>query len=70
MTAWPFGRPVYPSEIYELIDKIEGVDYLVDVELEAGGTHQKKNGVIEIPRIGIVYPGTHKIDVRPRPKQK
>ena len=70
MTAWPFGRPVYPSEIYELIDKIEGVDYLVDVELEAGGTHHKKNGVIEIPRIGLVYPGTHKIDVRPRPKQK
>jgi predicted phage baseplate assembly protein len=66
--AWPFGRPVYPSEIYELIDTIEGVDYLVDVELEAIGRHRKKNGVIEIPRIGLVYPGSHKISVYPKPK--
>jgi len=67
--AWPFGRPVYPSEIYELIDKIEGVDYLTDVELEADGPHQKKKGVIEIHRTGLVYSGAHKINAQQKPKQ-
>jgi predicted phage baseplate assembly protein len=67
--AWPFGRPVYPSEIYELIDKIEGVDYLTDVQLEADGPYQNKKGVFEIRRTGLVYSGTHEIEARLKPKQ-
>jgi hypothetical protein len=62
--AWRFGRPVYPSEIYELIDNIDGVDYLTDVKLEAEGPHRQENGAIEIPRTGLVYSGTHEIDSR------
>ncbi|NEN97638.1 MAG: hypothetical protein F6K50_19540 [Moorea sp. SIO3I7] len=26
--SWPFGRNVYVSEIYQLLDKLEGVDYI------------------------------------------
>jgi hypothetical protein len=62
--AWRFGRPVYPSEIYELIDNIDGVDYLTDLKLEAEGPHRQENGAIEIPRTGLVYSGTHEIDSR------
>lgn len=64
MPAWQFGRPVYPSEIYELIDNIDGVDYLTDVKLEAEGPHRQENGAIEIPRTGLIYSGTHEIDAR------
>ncbi len=31
--GWPFGRVVYPSEIYQIIDKVEGVDYTTNVTL-------------------------------------
>jgi len=27
-TGWPFGRPVYTSEIYRLLDEIPGVDFV------------------------------------------
>lgn len=29
--GWPFGRPVYLSEIYELLEETEGIDTVVDV---------------------------------------
>lgn len=32
--GWPFGRNVFVSEIYELLDKLPGVDYLQSVTLE------------------------------------
>jgi len=34
-TGWPFGRSVYPSEIYELLDRQPGVDYVRTVTLQA-----------------------------------
>jgi hypothetical protein len=33
--GWPFGRDVYVSEMYELLDKVEGVNYVEDVVLIA-----------------------------------
>jgi hypothetical protein len=33
--GWDFGRDVYISEVYELIEKIEGVDYVKDLTLKA-----------------------------------
>ena len=32
-TGWPFGRDVYISEVYELLDDVLGVDYVEGVEL-------------------------------------
>lgn len=34
--GWPFGRNVYVSEIYELLDKIPGVDYVTKSVSETG----------------------------------
>jgi len=31
--GWPFGRAVYLSEIYELIDKLDCVDYVAEVRI-------------------------------------
>jgi hypothetical protein len=33
--GWPFGRDVYVSEMYELLDKVEGVNYVENVTLTA-----------------------------------
>jgi hypothetical protein len=32
-TGWPFGRDVYISELYELLESIDGVDYIPDIAL-------------------------------------
>jgi hypothetical protein len=31
--GWPFGRNVFVSEIYELLDQLPGVDYVTSVDL-------------------------------------
>ncbi|GAB4192920.1 MAG: hypothetical protein Fur006_37630 [Coleofasciculaceae cyanobacterium] len=33
-TGWPFGRSVFVSEIYELLDGLPGVDYVTAVDLQ------------------------------------
>jgi hypothetical protein len=40
--GWPFGRGVYVSEIYRIIDDIEGVDY---IEIESIGLENKSDKV-------------------------
>lgn len=49
--GWPFGRHVYISEIYEIIDGVEGVDYVRGVELfkVVNNENKKVNGDIIIP---------------------
>ena len=31
--GWPFGRALYLSEVYELLEKVEGVDYVQEVRV-------------------------------------
>jgi hypothetical protein len=63
--GWPFGRPVYVSEIYEIIDGVEGVDYV-----ETGTVRLKKKDSdwqdtdLIIPGHGLVCPGIHIIDAK------
>lgn len=32
--GWPFGRDVYSSEVYKLLDRVPGVDYIENVKLQ------------------------------------
>jgi len=59
--GWPFGRPVYVSEIYEAIGGVEGVDYVKNVSLRKEGA--KQAGDLYIPKHGLVYSDTHEITV-------
>jgi len=66
--GWPFGRPVYVSEIYEAIGGIEGVDYVKSVKLqkevaEQAGDVSSPNGDVYIPKHGLVYSAPHEIEV-------
>ncbi len=51
--GWPFGRPVYVSEIFETISGTEGVDYVKSVTLLKEGLEQ--DGDVLIPKHGLVY---------------
>lgn len=62
--GWPFGRAVYPSEIYQIVDGVEGVDYVTNVYLSAAsvdGQYQRIRDAIKISPIGLVFSGDHKI---------
>ena len=58
---WPFGRAVYPSEIYQKIDEIEGVNYTTDVFISTDKEDYQKS-TITIPTSGLVFSGKHKIE--------
>ena len=40
--GWPFGRAVYVSEVYELLEKVDGVDYVADVSLATDNTAREQ----------------------------
>jgi hypothetical protein len=66
-TSWPFGRRVFPSEVYAILDGITGVDFASDLVLSAlkENTPIKadKTGAIPIPQVGLVYAGPHDLTV-------
>ncbi len=51
--GWLFGRPVYRSEVYEIIDGVEGVDYVTGLTLKREGTDQ--SGDIPIHPNSLVF---------------
>ncbi|CAB1062429.1 FIG01122338: hypothetical protein [Olavius sp. associated proteobacterium Delta 1] len=63
--GWPFGRSVYPSEIYQVIDVVEGVEYASNVSLSCQGNGQETEGTIRLPPSALVCSGDHRIEERP-----
>lgn len=63
--GWPFGRTVYRSEIYQLIESVEGVDCVEKVTLAASGVGVARSaeGNILIPPQSLVYPAGHSIEI-------
>ncbi len=55
--GWAFGRSVYRSEIYEVIDRVEGVDYVNSLTLDKADETQ--DGDIDIPSYCLVYSQGH-----------
>lgn len=65
--GWPFGRTVFRSEVYQLIENVEGVDCVEKVTLSATGVGVARSaeGNILIPPQSLVYPGEHGIEIVP-----
>jgi predicted phage baseplate assembly protein len=63
--GWPFGRTVFKSEIYELIEKVEGVDCVEKVVLtaEGSGAARDASGNITITPTSVVFSGDHQVEV-------
>lgn len=63
--GWPFGRTVYRGDIYEVINRIPGVEYVKDlwISAEGNGIRRELSDDVEIPPCGLVYPGDHQIEI-------
>jgi len=63
--GWPFGRTVYKSEIYQLIENVASVDCVEDVVLAADGSGaaRDENGNITINPLSVVFSGEHQVEI-------
>ncbi|HXW77844.1 MAG TPA: hypothetical protein VEJ84_00015, partial [Acidimicrobiales bacterium] len=43
-TGWPFGRPVHAGEVYAVLQRVEGVEYLEEVRLYAADPRDGRRG--------------------------
>lgn len=59
--GWPFGRKVYKSELYQLIENIEGVDFVK--ELKVTGPEEGDRGNDEVKPQRLVYLGERRVDI-------
>jgi predicted phage baseplate assembly protein len=66
-TRWTFGRPVFPSEVYAVLDQVDGVDSVAALSLTArrdgAALSPDSSGTIRVPARGLVFAGTHVITV-------
>ncbi len=64
LSGWEFGRPIYKSDVYDIIHRVPGVRYVQDVWLMAEGkdAFREEGGDIRIPPNGLVFSGEHDIE--------
>lgn len=62
--GWEFGRSVYQSEIYQVIENVSGVDCVMRVALAAQGNFQFEGSNIKLTRPhGLVCAGEHRLEL-------
>ena len=63
--GWPFGRPLYRSEVYEAIETVEGVDCVLDVSVRTRNERAiDRNGNVLIDETALLSPDDHDVTVR------
>ncbi len=64
-SGWPFGRSIYISEIFGLLEKVDGVDYVKEVVINAQGVEVQSDaaGNYSIPPKSLVYSGEHEVEI-------
>ena len=70
-TGWPFGRDLSVSEIFGLLQRVAGVEFVEDVQInvvEPGGTGeaQPATGRLVVPRDALLACGQHQVRALPR----
>ena len=62
--GWPFGHTVYESDIYALLEEIEGVDCVLDVRIGAEGAYERYDqGNVILKVNALTSPYRHSISV-------
>ena len=62
--GWPFGRPLYRSELYEEIESVPGVECVVDLGVRARNHRGiDADGTVQIDDTALLSPDNHEITV-------
>lgn len=59
--GWPFGRSLYISEVYAILQATPGVEYLEQVVLRLDDPTPTAQPVVEVPADGLIISGEHQI---------
>ena len=59
--GWPFGRDVYRSEILHVVDRVRGVDHVLELSITADG-REVACGNVCVPPTWLVASGTHRVE--------
>lgn len=64
LVGWEFGKPIYKSDVYDIIHRVPGIKYIQDVWLMAEGkdVYHEEGGDIRIPPNGLAISGVHDIE--------
>lgn len=63
--GWPFGRPVYQSELYDVVADVDGVTRINNVVIRSTGTNaDTAEGAVSLPPSALVAPGNHAVTVQ------
>jgi hypothetical protein len=61
--GWNFGRNVTASDVYALLEDIEGVDHIENLKFTLDGKTLQED-IVEIEEDFLVSNGTHSIDLQ------
>jgi len=63
--GWPIGRDVYLSELYELLETVEGVKCIIRLSVsgEPGAVRDSQGNLLLGSRFSSVYSGKHSIEI-------
>jgi predicted phage baseplate assembly protein len=63
--GWPFGRPVYKSELYEVIENVDGIDVAFEVAIISGKEGDRDaDGNVLMGDSALPYPDGHEVKVQ------
>ena len=62
--GWPFGKAVYISDVYAILEGVEGVDCVFDVEIKAEGAYLSyQDGNVILKENALTTPRTHSFSI-------
>lgn len=64
--GWPFGRDLYPSDVYTCLQSIRGIEFIESLHLyvvRSATDRSEITGRFAVPIHGLIASGEHKVDV-------
>jgi len=65
--GWPFGRALYPSDLYACLQGIEGIEFIEALrifQVHPSGDRTEVTGRLDVPVHGLIASGEHRVEVR------
>jgi len=65
--GWPFGRDLYPSDVYACLQSVRGIEYIETLRLfhvRRPGERREITGRLDVPVHGLIASAEHRVEVR------
>jgi predicted phage baseplate assembly protein len=62
--GWPFGRDLYPSDVYTCLQAVRGIQYIKALQLyrvHSSGDQREISGCLKVPANGLIVSAVHQV---------